>query len=143
MQAIAIERSKWIAASRERVWRAITEPAQLEQWYAPGCPWKIPSLQVGATVTFYNTDTDIQRGTIEIADPPRQLNLRWQPDPIYPAVTLLNTFCLEEENNGTLVTVTQTGYESLPTDVRQTWVDADAAAYTTIVEQLKAYLERR
>jgi uncharacterized protein YndB with AHSA1/START domain len=142
MEQIAVERSIWIAAPRERAWRAITDPVQLEQWYAPGCPWEFPSLHVGATVTFYNTDTDIQRGTIEIADPPRQLTLRWQPDPMYPTAALLNTFCLGEENNGTHVTVTQTGYESLPNDVRQTWVDADAGAYTTIVEHLKAYLER-
>jgi uncharacterized protein YndB with AHSA1/START domain len=142
MEQIVVQRSIWIAAPRERVWRAITDPRQLEQWYAPGCPWEIPALHVGTTVTFYNTDTDIQRGSIETADAPRQLILRWQPDPIYPEAALLNTFLLEPENNGTHVTVTQAGYEALPSDVRQTWVDADAGAYTTIMKQLKVYLER-
>ena len=85
---------------------------------------------------------ELQRATIEIVDPPRQLTLRWQPDPMYPAVALLNTFFLEEENSGTRATVTQAGYESLPGDVRQSWVDRDAGAYTTIMEQLKAYSER-
>lgn len=142
MDALAVESSIWIAAPRERVWHAITEPEHLEQWYAPGCPWEIPALRVGATVTFHNTDTDVQRGTIEIVAPPRQFTLHWQPDQMYPAAAMLNTFCLDDKNNGTQVTVTQTGYEALPDDVRQTWFTMDAGAYTAIVEQLKAYLER-
>lgn len=140
-QTMTVERSIWIAAPRERVWQAITQPRQLEQWYAKGCPWEIPALEVGATVKFYNTDTDIQTATIAVVDPPRQLTLRWQPDPMFPSALLTNTFLLEEEENGTRVTVTQTGYESVPDEVRQQWFDADAGGYTSIVENLKAYLE--
>jgi uncharacterized protein YndB with AHSA1/START domain len=141
MEKVAVERSIWIAAPCERVWQALTQPQQLEQWYAPGCPWEIPALEVGATIRFYNTDTDIQLATIEVVDPPRQFTLRWQPDPMFPAATLINTFLLEEEDAGTRVTVTQSGYESVPDDVRQTWIDADAGGYTTIMANLKAYLE--
>jgi len=76
-----------------------------------------------------------------VVDPPRQLTLRWQPDPMLPAAVLTNTFLLEEADGGTRVTVTQTGYETIPDDVRQQWFDADAGGYTSIVENLKAYLE--
>jgi hypothetical protein len=107
-----------------------------------GCPWEIPSLHVGATVTFYNTDTDIQRAAIEIVDPPRQLALRWQPDQTYPATTLVTTFLLAEENGGTRVTIVETGYESLPGDVRQQRLDESAQGYSESLEHLKADLER-
>ena len=80
MEQLVVERTIWIAAPRERVWRAITEPQQLEQWYATGCPWEIPALQVGATVKFYNTDTDVQLAMIEVVAPPHQFTLRWQPN---------------------------------------------------------------
>jgi uncharacterized protein YndB with AHSA1/START domain len=142
-QTLTVERSIWIKAPRERVWRAVTDPQQLEQWYAKGCPWQIPVLQVGGTVRFYNTDTDIQLATIEVLDPPRQFTLRWLPDPAMPEAALLNTFLLVEENDGTRVTVIQSGYESLPAETRQQWLDADTSAYTTIVENLKSYLEDR
>ena len=73
MEQLTVERTIWIAAPRQRVWQAVTDPAQLEQWYAPGCPWEIPVLHVGATITFFNTDTDVQRATIDVVDIPHQL----------------------------------------------------------------------
>lgn len=142
MEQLAIERSIWIAASPERVWQALTDPAQLTQWYAPGCAWEILALKVGATIKFYNSDTDIQRATIEAVEPLLQLTLRWQLDPATPALTLVNTFRLAAEAAGTRVIATQAGYELLPEPLRQTQWEQDAGAYTAIVESLKEYVER-
>ena len=142
METLAVERSALINVPIERVWHAITDAAELEQWYAPGCPWEIPSLQAGATVKFHNTDTDIQLATIEVLEPLREFTLRWQLDPMHPGLTLTNSFRLEPENGSTRVTISQAGYDSLPEDMRQEQLDQDAAAYTAIVESLKNYLER-
>jgi uncharacterized protein YndB with AHSA1/START domain len=142
METLAIERAVWINATRERVWRAITGPEQLKQWYAPGCPWEIPALQFGTMVKFYNTDTDIQLAKIEALEPLHEFGLRWQLDEADPNTTLLNTFRLEEENGGTRVNVTQAGYESLPEGLRQQQMDQDEEAYTAIVESLKTFVER-
>lgn len=141
MEMVAVKRSVLISVPPSRVWQAITDPAQLEQWYAPGCPWDIPVLQAGATVKFHNTDTDIQLATIEVLEPLREFTLRWQLDPMHPGLTLTNTFLLEPENGSTRVTVSQAGYESFPDDIRQQQLDQDAEAYTAIVESLKSYLE--
>ena len=141
MKTLAVERSVLIDASPQRVWQAITDPAQLEQWYAPGCPWEIPALQAGATVKFHNTDTDIQLATIEVLEPLREFTLRWQLDPMHPGLTLTNSFRLEPENSSTRVTISQAGYDSLPEDMRQEQLDQDAAAYAAIVESLQNYLE--
>jgi uncharacterized protein YndB with AHSA1/START domain len=142
MESSTIERSVLIAASSEAVWKAITEPEQLEQWYAPGCAWEIPALQPGAQVKFHNTDTDIQVATIEVLEPPQEFTLRWQLDPMHPGLSLTNTFRLETENGRTRLTVSQAGYESLPEDMRQQQMDQDAEAYTAIAGSLKSYLER-
>jgi uncharacterized protein YndB with AHSA1/START domain len=142
MEMLAVERAVWISAARERVWLAMTDPEQLKQWYAPGCPWEIPALQVGTTVKFYNTDIDIQLAKIEVVEPLREFTLRWQLDEADPDTTLVNTFRLEEENGGTRVTVTQAGYESLPEGLRQQQFEQDEEAYTAIIESLKAYVER-
>lgn len=141
MEKLAVERSVLINVPRQRVWRALTEPEQLEQWYAPGCPWEIPALQAGATVKFYNTDTDIQLARIEAVEPLRELTLRWQLDDSDPGTSLVNSFRLEEEKSGTRLIVTQSGYESLPEAMRQQQLEQDEQAYTAIVESLKTYLE--
>jgi uncharacterized protein YndB with AHSA1/START domain len=143
MEATAVERTIWIAAPIERAWRAVTEPEALSQWYATCCRWEIPALEAGATIKFYNTDTDIQLATIEIVDPPRRFTLRWQPAPEYPGTELVTTFLLEEENGGTRATIIETGYETLPDEVRQQMVDATAGGYCMSVENLKAYVEGR
>ena len=95
MEKISVERSIWIEAPIERAWRAITDAAQLEQWFAPGCRWEIEALQIGATVKFYNTPDDVILHTIVVLDPARQFALRWFEQENMP---MLTTFLLTEEN---------------------------------------------
>ena len=79
--------------------------------------------------------------TIEVLDPLREWRLRW--DPVEQGVVLVTTFLLEEENGGTWATITETGYESLPEDQRQQWVDSITSGYTMSMENLKAHVEGR
>lgn len=141
MEAIGIERSIWVDAPPERAWRAVTEAEQLGKWYAPSFTWEIPALEIGARVKFYNSDTDIQVATIEVIDPLRQFRLRWEPMQDYEAVQLVTTFRLVEENGGTRVTIHETGYENVPEDERQAWLDSTGGGYGMSMENLKAYLE--
>jgi uncharacterized protein YndB with AHSA1/START domain len=141
MEQATVERSIWIAAPRERVWQAVTDPQQLEQWYATNFKWEIPVLEVGATVTFYHSDTDILLATIEVVDLLRLFRLRWAP--VEQGVVLVTSFLLEEENGGTRATITETGYDAVPEDQRQQWLDSTGAGYTMSMENLKAYLEGR
>jgi uncharacterized protein YndB with AHSA1/START domain len=147
MEKIGVERSIWVNVPRERAWRAVTEPEHLDRWYATYYRWDIPVLQVGATVKFYGKDeataSDIQVGTIEVVDPPREFTLRWQATPQYPAVSLVTSFLLVEENGGTRVTISESGYENVPEEERQGWLDATAGGYGMSVENLKALLEGR
>jgi uncharacterized protein YndB with AHSA1/START domain len=143
MEKIAVERSIWINAPRERVWQAVTQPEQLTKWYATEYAWEIPVLQVGATVKFHNSATEILLARIEVVDPPHQFTIRWQPDKEYPAMSLVTSFLLQEENGGTRATISESGYELLPDDVRQQWMDATGGGYTMSMENLRAYAEGR
>jgi uncharacterized protein YndB with AHSA1/START domain len=143
MEKVAVERSIWINVPPVQAWRAVTEPEQLNQWYATYYRWDIPTLEVGETVKFYNKDdaTDMQVATIEVINPLREFTLRWQPDTVYPAMTLVTTFMLEEENGGTRATIIESGYEALSGDERQQWLDATGGGYSMSMENLKALLE--
>jgi uncharacterized protein YndB with AHSA1/START domain len=134
-----VELSVWVAASPEHTWQAITEPQQLEQWFAPGCAWEIDTLVVGGTVKFYNTPDDVALHTIEILDPPREFALRWyeQDNP------MLTTFRLTAENGGVRVTVIESGFAALPTEVRAKRLAQTVMGYTGSLENLQALVEGR
>ena len=132
-----------INSPKSNVWRAITEPAELIQWYAPGCRWEIPELRAGAVLRFFNTETDILSATIEVVRPQKFLSMRWQPDNRFPSATLQNTYELDDEGDSTRVTIAQTGYETAPADVRQQWFQQDEQAFTAIAAALKNHVEQR
>ena len=140
MSKLAVERAIWVAAPPERVWLAVTEPAQLNQWYATCCTWEIPSLKAGATVKFLNTPADVLSATIAVLDPPHEFTLRWDHDKTYPALQLVTSFLLTAENGGTRVTISESGYEASPADERQAWLDAAGLGYTGSLENLAALL---
>jgi len=87
MEKIAIKRSIWIAAPRERVWQAVTDPEQIAQWFAPGTTLS----QNGNTISVRMGETDVEVAVIELFDPPRQFTTRSLPD---RAIT--TTYTLEE-----------------------------------------------
>ncbi len=139
MAPLTVERSIWIAASRERIWSAITEPSQLSVWFAPGAKWEIPALKIGGIVKFYNTETDIAVHTIEVLDPPQEFGLSWEEE----GRPMRTTFRLDEEKNGTRVTITETGFEQLAPEVRQKRFDETSKGYGISLENLKAHIEGR
>lgn len=143
MRETAVTASVHIAASAPTIWQALTTPEELVRWYAPGCRWEIDTLVAGATVRFFNSETDIQLATITEAEPPRRLALRWQLDAGDEAVSLDNVFALEPEHVGTLVTVRQAGYDALPPELREAWRVQDQGAVEAIAQSLKAHVEAR
>ena len=134
MRKIAIERSIWIAAPRERVWQAVTDPAQIAQWFAPGTTFS----QNGNTICVRIGETDIEVAVIEQIDPPRQITTRNLPDR-----SITTTYTLEEENGGTRFTVTETGFESLSEGARKERLAQDDKGWEIALENLKAYIDGR
>lgn len=135
----------------ENVWFAVTDAEQLDEWYAPGSPWKILELKVGKIAEFHNspnahhagTEVTILKAAIEAVDPQRRFTLRWESDSGYPEVILVTSFILAEENGGTRVTISESGYENVPADERQAWLDSTGNGYAMSMENLKAMLEGR
>lgn len=129
-----------VGATPERVWRALTDPAELRQWYAPGCQWEIPTLAPGAGVRFFNSDTDIQGATITALIPGRRFALLWRPDAILPTSAILTTYDMSATADGTVVTLRHSGYESVPVDQRAAWLEADRGAVPTILSALARHV---
>lgn len=140
-QLIAVERSIWIAASQERVWRAVTEPAQIERWFSPGTPWCLTELAVGGRLFVPNAETGAEMYTqvITLLDPPHQLTTQTQAEP--SEIPYTTTYTLHEERGGTRLTITHAGYQLDPSDMRWFGAEQNAFGFGMMLENVKAAVE--
>jgi uncharacterized protein YndB with AHSA1/START domain len=128
-----IRRSVVVAADRETVWQAITQPEQFSKWF--GGQIQFERLAVGEAMTFFETES----GTIAIVEPPERFGFYWTAETGYPVETLV-TFHLETVAGGTRITVTETGFEALPEEVRQIPFDRNNKGWGIQMENIAAYL---
>lgn len=137
----AVERSIWINTPRERVWQAITDPKQLQQWYSPATPWLLSVLEVGGRLYVYNVETETEMYTqlIMLLDPPHQLVTRTVANP--PETPYSTTWHLDEENGGTRLTITHSGYELEQDSTRHPNMEQNAFGFGMMLANLKAYTE--
>ena len=117
-----IVRSIEIEAPRERVWRAISTEREFAQWF--GVKFLDGKFQAGARVKLTSTHPGCgYEGmewflTVEKVEPPRLFSWRWSPGQTLGKgePSTLVEFALEETKSGTLVTITESGFDriSLP-----------------------------
>ncbi len=141
-QSFAVERSIWFAAPRERVWRAITDPQQIPQWFSPGTTWRVSALEVGGRLSVYDAETDTDKYTqvIEVFDPPQRFVTRMLPKPP-EMISDTTTYALVEESGGTRLILTHSGY-ALNTDaLRHQSMEQNAFGFGMMLENLRAYVE--
>lgn len=143
MGQFTVEQSIWVQVSLKRAWEAVTEGEELSKWYSPGSPWDVAELSPGAVVYFHHVPNEYQAGTeivtlraiIEEVEPLQRFALRWEFS--VPDYEMITTFLTAEEEGGTRVTITETGYESKE-QARPT-----EEGYAMSLENLQAHLEGR
>jgi uncharacterized protein YndB with AHSA1/START domain len=140
-KSFAVERSIWIAASRERVWSAITDPTQLESWFSPGTSWKITALEVGGRLFVPDPETGDETyvQVIQLVDAPQRFVTHSLPTS--PGSSEVTAYLLQEERGGTRLTITNSGYELLPEDGRWSTMEQNAFGFGMMLENLQAYIE--
>lgn len=138
-ETIAVERSIVVHADRERVWRAITDSAQISQWFDGNMRWEF-QLGVGEHINYYYNGALLGTGRIVTIEPPERFVLNWTAEPGSPVETLV-TFALETVDGGTRVTVTESGFEALPEDRRHARAEDNSDGWRQVLEHLQAYLQ--
>ncbi len=136
-----LEHIIWIDAPRERTWRAITETEHIKQWWAAEGYAEITELSPDATIQFGTGDRLIL-ATIRLVEPPHEFVYEWPPHPRYFSVPFVTRYRLGEENGGTRVTFSESGFEAWPDDeVRRARFNRISGDFRMLLENLKAYLE--
>jgi uncharacterized protein YndB with AHSA1/START domain len=133
-----IERSILINASRERVWRALSNAEEFGAWFGvdlsgqvfkPGARARGQLTQCGHADSFFDA-------VIERIEPQDVLSFHWHPYALDPAVDYANeqptlvTFMLEDApGNATLLTVVESGFDKVPPERRREAFEMHSAGW--------------
>jgi uncharacterized protein YndB with AHSA1/START domain len=117
-----IERKILLKAPRSRVWRALANATEFGEWF--GVTFAGKSFAAGqhlqGRVTYPGYEHLPFEIWIERMEPERLLSWRWHPAAIEPAVdysqepTTLVVFELQDVENGTLLSVVESGFDNVP-----------------------------
>jgi uncharacterized protein YndB with AHSA1/START domain len=116
--AFSVRRTIEIAASVDAVWRAITEPELISQWFGEA---RFDGGGAGAEGTLSWPDHGAVPVRIESIDAPRSIVYRWtnhdgggaRPERVDEARSTVFEFTLAPTESGTILTVVETGFETM------------------------------
>jgi uncharacterized protein YndB with AHSA1/START domain len=155
-----IEKSILLRASPKRVWHAITDARQFGTWFgvefdapfAPGThirgrivPTKVDAEVARMQEPWTGMECDI---TVECIEPMRLFSFHWHPGAPEPGTdlskepTTLVTFELKEVPEGTLLSITESGFDSIPLARRAEAFDGNAEGWRIQATLIEKYLAR-
>lgn len=153
-----IEKQRLLPASRARVWQAISEAPRFGYWF--GVDFDGPFVE-GARITGRITPTQVDaevarlqkphKGTpfefvVERIEPMQRIVFRWHPFAIDRAVdyskeTMTSVeFALGEHADGTLLTISESGFEQIPQHRRAQAYAANEGGWAHQLELVAKYL---
>jgi len=155
-----IEKRILLRASRDRVWRALTDSRQFGIWF--GMRFAEP-FAPGKQMTGIIVPTEVDPDTaamqkqfeglafeivIERIEPKRLFSYRWHPGAVDPHVDYtaepmtLVEFALDDAEGGILLTVTESGFDRIPLARRASAFTGNEQGWTKVVTLIEKYLER-
>ncbi|HWV48162.1 MAG TPA: SRPBCC family protein [Microbacterium sp.] len=143
-EAFSVRRTIRIAASVDKVWRAVTDPTHISRWFGQTV---LDGAGVGATGTMSFPDYDPIPLRIEALDEPHLVSFRWSnddalgsaPDALDEATSTVFTFTLEPVDGGTQLTVVESGFERT-SDPRANMAD-HRGGWDSELDKLVVYVE--
>ena len=144
-----IERQITLRAPRQQVWKALTDAKQFGEWF--GITLDGP-FQVGKTVRGKHPVKDVGHilveYTVEKMEAETLFSYRWHPyacDPSYDysiEPTTLVEFHLRDDKGGTLLTVTESGFDRIPASRRDEAFRKNDAGWKSQIVKLQTYVEK-
>jgi uncharacterized protein YndB with AHSA1/START domain len=155
-----IEKKVLLRAPIERVWRAVSDAKEFGSWF--GVRFEGPFVEgarMNGRIVPTTADAEVAKSqkpyegkafeiTIDRIEPPRRLSFRWHPFAVDEKVdysgepTTLVVFELKEAEGGTLLTVTESGFDGIPLARRAKAFEMNEhgwAAQMTLVEKYLAH----
>lgn len=120
-----IEKRIELDAPVARVWRALTDHREFGQWFRVDLegPFQVGQVARGR-ITWPGYEHITWQATVQAMEPERLFSFRWHPYAIDPAVdyasepTTLVEFRLEPNAGGTVLHLTESGFDGIPASRR-------------------------
>lgn len=147
-----------LKSSRERVWHAISDSAAFGSWFGVAFdgPFEVGSAMTGRIVPT-TVDPEVaalqepHKGMrfqiwVERIEPMDHFAFRWHPFAIDPKIdyskepTTLVTFNLSDGEVGTLLTITESGFDSIPIGRRAQAFEANDGGWAHQLKLIEKYL---
>ncbi|HUF11558.1 MAG TPA: SRPBCC family protein [Longimicrobiales bacterium] len=142
-----IEKQVMLEAPRARVWRALTDVSQFNQWFGVSltAPFA-PGAEVSGRINIRNLEHVTMTIWIETMEPERFFSFRWHPYAIEPGVdysaepTTLVTFTLEDAPGGTRLTIVESGFDAIPASRREAAFRMNEKGWAGQAENIRKFL---
>ena len=142
-----IEKVVNLDAPGSRVWRALTDYRQFNEWFGVSltAPFA-PGAAVSGKLNIRNYDHITLTIWIESMDPERFFSFRWHPYAVEEGVdynaepTTLVTFTLEEAGTGTRLTIIESGFDGIPGSRRAKVFSMNFAGWDSQATNIQRFL---
>lgn len=162
MSADRIEKKILLRAPRKRVWGALTDSTEFGGWFGMrfNGPFS-PGAEMRGVIVPTTVDAEVAKHqkpyegiafeiTIDKMEPERLFSFRWHPGAVDPELDYtkepktLVVFTLEDAPEGTMLTVTESGFDQIPLARRAKAFASNERGWTlcmTLIEKHLAYAE--
>lgn len=138
-----ITRSVRIEAPRDLVWAVLTTPEQIARWFGQTADFP-DGVHPGAAGSFGWADHGAFPVRIESVDPPSAFAFTWGTpgEEIGQDNSTTATFTLSEDDGGTLLTVVESGFDTLAPDAvaRRAAMEDNAQGWNSELDELVAHV---
>jgi uncharacterized protein YndB with AHSA1/START domain len=144
-----IEKQIVLKAPRSRVWKALTNSKEFNAWFGVDLRGEFKegaTLSGNVTIDGYKHVT--LEATVEQMKPETLFSYRWHPHAIEPNFDYskepktLVTFELEERKDGTLLRVTESGFDQLPIARRAQAFRSNTEGWAGQLTNIETYLAK-
>ena len=158
MSTDRIDKNIILHATRDRVWRALTDATEFGRWFGMKLDGPfVPDAHVRGVIVPTTVDADVAAAQkeyegfpveiiIETMEPKRLFSFRWHPYAVereadYSAEpTTLVEFVLKDAAEGVMLNVSESGFERIPLARRAKAFMANEQGWTMVTALIEKYL---
>jgi uncharacterized protein YndB with AHSA1/START domain len=143
-----IEKRIELDAPVSRVWRALTDHREFGEWFGVRMEGPfVPGQEARGQITHPGYEHITWRGVVQAMEPERLFSFTWHPYALEPGVDYsgeaptLVEFQLQPHGDGTLLTVTESGFDRIPAHRRDEAFRMNDGGWTAQMDNIRRHVE--
>ena len=145
-----IEKRIELKAPVSRVWRALTDHREFGEWFRVKieAPFE-PGRKARGNITYPGYEHVIWEVVIQAMEPERLFSFTWHPYAVHPGTDYsqepptLVEFRLEPAGGGTLLTLTESGFDGIPEARRAEAFRRNEGGWTEQMKNIEGHVARK